>query len=106
VPEGGGHLWVYLQYVHALRTLGCEVLWLERFHSTGNAAKDLELQAIFRSRMDTWGMTGRVFLYEVQEDELRDGRAHYLGVDAAAAGAALSSADLLLNFDYRIEPAV
>ncbi len=24
-PEGGGHFWVYLQYVLGLRQLGCEV---------------------------------------------------------------------------------
>ena len=24
-PEGGGHLWVYLQYVLGLRLLGCDV---------------------------------------------------------------------------------
>ncbi len=29
-PEGGGHFWVYMQYAHALRRLGCEVYWLER----------------------------------------------------------------------------
>ena len=30
-PEGGGHFWVYLQYVLGLRQLGCDVYWLEGF---------------------------------------------------------------------------
>jgi hypothetical protein len=33
--EGGGHFWVYLQYVHGLRQVGCEVYWVERFHGRG-----------------------------------------------------------------------
>jgi len=28
-PNGGGHLWVYLQWALSLRALGCRVTWLE-----------------------------------------------------------------------------
>src|SRR5437867_12665281 len=28
-PNGGGHLWVYLNWVLGLRALGCQVIWLE-----------------------------------------------------------------------------
>ena len=28
-PQGGGHLWVYLQWALGLRALGCRVIWLE-----------------------------------------------------------------------------
>jgi len=28
-PNGGGHLWVYLNWALALRSAGCEVIWLE-----------------------------------------------------------------------------
>ena len=28
-PNGGGHLWVYLQWALSLRALGCRVIWLE-----------------------------------------------------------------------------
>ena len=35
-PDGGGHFWVYMQYVTALLRLGCDVIWLERFRSTGD----------------------------------------------------------------------
>src|SRR2546430_8023520 len=30
-PQGGGHFWVYLQYVLGLRLLGHDVYWLEAF---------------------------------------------------------------------------
>src|SRR5207249_3205597 len=34
-PEGGGHFWVYMQYVLGLRACGCDVYWLERFVDSG-----------------------------------------------------------------------
>ena len=34
-PEGGGHFWVYLQYVLGLRQLGCDVYWLEGLRTMG-----------------------------------------------------------------------
>ena len=27
--QGGGHLWVYLNWARALRAAGCRVIWLE-----------------------------------------------------------------------------
>ena len=30
-PDGGGHFWVYMQYVEGLRRAGCDVYWLEQF---------------------------------------------------------------------------
>src|SRR5947208_2402600 len=38
--EGGGHFWVYLQYVLGLRQLGCDVYWLEGFRATGRADRE------------------------------------------------------------------
>src|SRR5206468_4584841 len=28
-PQGGGHLWAYLNWALGLRALGCQVIWLE-----------------------------------------------------------------------------
>ena len=28
-PQGGGHMWVFLNWALGLRELGCEVVWLE-----------------------------------------------------------------------------
>ena len=35
-PEGGGHLWVRMQYMQALRLAGCDVYWMERFRRGGD----------------------------------------------------------------------
>ena len=36
-PEGGGHFWVYLQYVLGMRQLGYDVYWLEAFRTRSEA---------------------------------------------------------------------
>jgi hypothetical protein len=38
-PEGGGHLWLYLNWALGLKLLGCEVVWLE------SAEPDIPLSA-------------------------------------------------------------
>ena len=35
-PEGGGHFWVYMQYVQGLLSQGGDVYWLECFSSSGD----------------------------------------------------------------------
>src|SRR2546422_10838333 len=55
-PEGGGHFWVYLQYVLGLRQLGWEVYWLEAFRTEGRAEQEAAALAIFRARMAQFGL--------------------------------------------------
>src|SRR5881409_3875944 len=88
-PEGGGHFWVYLQYVLGLRALGCDVYWLER--ATGD-------DATFRERMERFGMDGKVILYSAPTN--------YLTLPRDEAEAVFARADLLLNFHYAIAPAL
>ncbi len=84
-PEGGGHLWVYMQYAQGLLGLGCEVIWLER---VGSELSDADA-ATFFARMEAHGLGGKALLYshqrEIPEEIVR-------------------RADLLLNFDQRIDP--
>src|SRR5438094_1596089 len=54
--EGGGHFWVYLQYVLGLRQLGCEVYWLEGFRSKGRVEQESAALAVFRSRIKQHGL--------------------------------------------------
>ena len=61
--EGGGHFWVYMQYVRALRRAGCEVYWLERFRRGRDAAADERALAAFFARMRAFGLEGKVLLY-------------------------------------------
>ena len=38
-PEGGGHFWVYMQYVQGLQRLGCDVYWLENCAARATRAR-------------------------------------------------------------------
>jgi hypothetical protein len=50
-PEGGGHFWVYMQYVQGLRSLGIDVYWLERFRPSGDSRRDSMALELFEGRM-------------------------------------------------------
>lgn len=86
-PAGGGHFWVYAQYAQGLQRLGCEVIWLERVPEPIPEAA----AATFFERMERYGLEGNAFLYSDERE-----------VPEAIAG----RADLLLNFDQRIDPAL
>jgi hypothetical protein len=102
-PAMGGHFWVYLQYAHALRRLGCDVYWLERWPP--NRPRDASAIATFFRRMERFGLGGRAILYETAGSD-GDGGLRFIGVSAAAAEAVFRRADLLLNFHYAIDPAL
>jgi len=53
-PEGGGHFWVYMQYVQGLSRLGCEVYWLEQFRRGKDPDRDARAMARFFERMEGW----------------------------------------------------
>jgi hypothetical protein len=86
-PVGGGHFWVYAQYARGLQRLGCEVIWLERVPAELPAAA----AATFFERMERHGLGGRALLYR-DEREVPE--------------ALTRRAELLLNFDQRIDPAL
>ncbi len=96
--EGGGHFWVYMQYVQGLRQAGCEIYWLERVPGGGPWQE--------RSRIETWlhrleryGLDGKVILYS-DEGKPYD----YLVGTRSEAHEVFKRADLLLNFHYAIDP--
>lgn len=104
-PQGGGHLWEYLNWALSLRALGCRVLWLEDIgeHATRNPRAEVERDiATLSARLETHGLDGALALASFSGDELDpelvDGR---LGLEAAAA-----EADLLLDFAYDTPPGV
>jgi hypothetical protein len=100
-PSIGGHFWVYLQYVHGLRRLGCDVYWLERL--SGERETSAAALATFFRRMERYGLGGKAILYVEGEQEAA---LRFIGVSPAAAEAVFRRADLLLNFHYAIDPAV
>jgi hypothetical protein len=84
-PADGGHFWVYNQYAQGLLRLGCEVVWLERVSGELPEAD----AATFFERMERYGLGGRALLYRDARDVPEE---------------LVRSADLLLNFDQRIDP--
>src|SRR5207248_1562064 len=104
-PEGGGHFWVYLQYVLGLRQLGCEVYWLEAFRSKGRAEQEAAALGTFRERMKQHGLGGNCILYVTHsKDPSPEAPGQYLDMKCEEAEAIFERADLLLNFHYASSP--
>jgi hypothetical protein len=98
-PQGGGHLWVYLNWALSLQALGCRVIWLEDIgeHTANNTRPDVERDiAILSARLEADGLDGALALTSFGKYELDpglvDGR---LDLEDAAA-----EADLMLDFAY------
>jgi hypothetical protein len=96
--EGGGHFWVYLQYVHGLRQAGCDVYWLEWVPSDARWRERSRIEAWLR-RLRRYGLDGRVILYTDGER----GDPDYLVGSRSEADKVFGRADLLLNFHYAID---
>ena len=106
-PEGGGHFWVYLQYVLGLRELGCDVYWLEAFRSKGRAEQEAAALATFRARMGRYGLGGKSIIYATNSKKpAAKAPNDYLDMPREEAEEIFEKADLLLNFHYAISPAL
>jgi hypothetical protein len=96
-PEGGGHFWVYMQYVLGLRQLGCQVYWLEKFSLDPEGDQGKAALQIFSARMQKFGMQNHFILYDAEEnsDQLT-----YVGRPAEEVESIFRQTDLLINFHY------
>src|SRR5436309_15184081 len=104
-PEGGGHFWVYMQYVLGLRALGCDVYWLEAFRTKGRTEREEAALTTFRQRMEQHGFAGKFILYLTHSKKPSpDAPTEYLDMSREQAEAIYERADLLLNFHYAISP--
>jgi hypothetical protein len=99
--EGGGHFWVYVQYVHGLRRAGCDVYWLERVARDGPWRERSRVEA-WLQRLKRFGLEGNVILYT--NGERGPGSEYdYLVGSRSEAHEVFKRADLLLNFYYAID---
>ncbi len=103
--EGGGHFWVYMQYVHALQQTGCEVYWFERFYS-GDAGSDQSKIESLLQRLTRYGLDGKVILCTDAGSEPGHGGYDYIGATESEAHQVFERASLLLNFHYALDPAL
>jgi hypothetical protein len=105
-PDGGGHFWVYLQYVLGLRQLGCDVYWLENFVTKGRTEREAAALATFRARIKQYGLEGKCLLYLSRADAPADSPTEFIQPSREEAEAVFAKTDLLLNFHYAISPAL
>ena len=61
-PDGAGHQWVYLNWALGLRTLGCQVVWLEGVDATRPPSDLRALLAKLRERLERYGLTDGIAL--------------------------------------------
>ena len=96
-PEGGGHMWVYLNWALGLRALGCQVIWLEGVWP-GAAEHDVRTKvADLKRRLEPYGLGEQLALFSWTGAAIPSEAAQgCLGVEVAA------EAELLLNIAYDI----
>jgi hypothetical protein len=98
-PQGGGHFWAYLNWALGLRSLGCEVFWLELVNSRARPARTEENIRILQSRLHRFGLDSGMALHSDSEFSGPDGVAYLTLEDT-------SRADLFLSFRYDVPSAV
>jgi hypothetical protein len=101
-PEGGGHFWVFLQWIRGLERCGCDVWWLECLAPQYGRQPDQQMADVFLSNLAKVGLGDRGLLYR----ERPDGGLEFLNTDEDRGLSLLDSADLLVNFRYDIHPEV
>jgi hypothetical protein len=102
-PEGGGHFWVYMQYVLGLRQLGCQVYWLEQLNPGLETKQGKAALQIFSERMRAFGMQDNFILYSTTKNS---SQILFTGSKAERADSIFRQADLLINFHYAAEPGI
>jgi hypothetical protein len=101
-PEGGGHFWVFLQWIRGLQRCGCDVWWLECLEPQYGRPPDQRMVDVFLSNLAAVGLGDRALLYRERED----GGLDFLNVEPERGLRVLDAADLLVNFRYHIHPEV
>src|SRR5881396_4375520 len=100
-PQGGGHLWVYLQWALGLRALGCRVIWLEGIDPREPEQNHRQKVMTLKSRLEPYGLADSVALFSLSDEPLPPDVAELaLDLDAAA------EADLLLNLWHSLPASV
>lgn len=95
-PEGGGHLWEYLNWALGLRALGCQVIWLEAITRPTSADAIRTNVAALKRHLRRYGLVNCVALYSSLDEALPIDLTSIDCLDLDAA----SEADLLLELRY------
>jgi hypothetical protein len=95
-PEGGGHLWVFLNWALGLRALGCQVIWLEAITHPTSIDAVRENVAALKLRLERYGLVNCLALYSATDETLPLDISSIGCLDLAAA----TGADLFLELRY------
>lgn len=100
-PKAGGHFWVYLNWALGLRSLGCDIFWLEPANPNTPPDKVRAMVHALKSRLEPYELANCVALCSSTNEPLsRAVTLECLDLEATA------DADLLLNFVYGIPSTV
>ncbi len=100
-PQGGGHMWVYLNWALGLRALGCQVVWLEAVDPQMSVHEVQALTLALKDRLKQQGLVECLALCSRNGKPLpRAVTERCLDIEAA------TEAHLLLNLAYHIPPQV
>jgi hypothetical protein len=96
-PEGGGVLWEYLNWALGLRSLGCQIIWLENVEPNSPPEDVERLVSALKQRLERYDLAQSLALCSGNGKALTPGIPDgCLDLDAAA------EADLLLNMAYDV----
>lgn len=94
-PNGGGYLWIYLNWALGFRALGCEVIWLEGVSPRTPAQRVQQQVAALKGRLKRYGLADGLALCSWTGEALNgEMTAGCMSLGDAA------EADLLLNQRY------
>jgi hypothetical protein len=95
-PEGGGHLWVYLNWALGLRSCGCNVIWLEAAPMSQEPEELQRSLLALKARLEPYGFADSIAFYRESEELLPE----IVSPQMLSLEAATDSADLLLDISY------
>jgi hypothetical protein len=95
-PEGGGNLWLYLNWALSFRSIGCRVIWLEAVPEKTSAEKLATLVAGLKERLAPYGLDRSLALWQTNGEPMAPDKSNgCLDIEQAA-----QLADLLVNQYY------
>ena len=68
-PDLGGHFWVFIQYIQGLRSIGCDVYWLEPNRLNDHGA-DIDRVLRYRRRLQPFDLQDKLILYRRRGGEV------------------------------------
>ena len=101
-PEGGGHIWEYLNWGLGFCAAGCELFWLEMISANANPEEMRQMIAVLKSRIAAYGIPADCVAVCSRDKQALPKEA----VEGCMDLDAVSGADLLVNLAYDVPSAV